>query len=55
MPEEEYVSDILLGALAHFGEENYAEVVSRVISAVPSAESIFKIDLLSNEQIDKIA
>lgn len=55
VPEEEYVSDILLGALAHLGEENYAEVVSRVISAVPSAESIFKIDLLSSVQIDKIA
>lgn len=55
VPEEEYVSDILLGALAHLGEDNYAEVVSRVISAVPSAEAIFNIDLLSSMQIEKIA
>jgi HD-like signal output (HDOD) protein len=55
VPEEEYVSDILLGALAHLGEDNYAEVVSRVISAIPSAEAVFSIDLLSNVQIDKIA
>ena len=54
-PEEEYVSDILLGALAHLGEDNYAEVVSRVISAVPSAEAVFNIDLLSRVQIEKIA
>jgi len=55
VPEEEYVSDILLGALAHLGEDNYAEVVSRVISAIPSAEAVFSIDLLSSVQIDKIA
>ena len=55
VPEEEYVSDILLGALAHLGEDNYAEVVSRVISAIPSAEAIFNIDLLSSVQIEKIA
>lgn len=55
VPEEEYVSDILLGALAHLGEDNYAEVVSRVISAVPSAEAVFNIDLLSSMQIEKIA
>jgi len=55
VPEDEYVSDILLGALAHLGEDNYAEVVSRVISAIPSAEAVFNIDLLSSVQIEKIA
>lgn len=55
VPEEEYVSEILLDALAHLGEENYAEVVARVIEAVPSAESIFAINLLSQAQINKIA
>lgn len=54
-PEEEYVSEILLDALAHLGEDNYAEVVARVIEAVPSAESIFNISLLSESQIAKIA
>lgn len=55
MPEEEYVSEILLGALSHLGEENYADVVSRVIDAIPSAEAVFNISLLSSDQINKIA
>ena len=55
MPEEEYVSEILLDALVHIGEENFSAVVARVIDAVPAAESIFNISLLSARQLEKIA
>ena len=55
VPEEEYVSEILLEALVYIGEDNYADVVARVIDAIPAAESIFSISLLSTRQLEKIA
>ncbi len=54
-PEHEPVSSTLLDALSYLGEANYAEVISRVIDAIPSAEAVFNMDLLSSAKIEKIA